>query len=141
MKIHHSSWILLEFYPNLVRRTATPQTNRAQSMEERVQTQLLMSIDYRGSQSWSLLRPGAVIHRSKHLKTSLACPFLLHKLFLWINLQHFFVSQQKKHILWEVYIDKITLTHNNWENWVLKVSPTEYCCICYIYNTDWLKII
>ena len=50
----------------------------------------------------------------------------------------FFVNQQKKHFLWKVYLNKTTLTRNNWENRVLKVSPIEYCCIYYIYNTDWL---
>ena len=28
----------------------------------------------------------------------------------------FFVSQQKKHFSWKVYLDKPTLTRNNWEN-------------------------
>ena len=33
-----------------------------------------------------------------------------------------FVSQQKKHFLWMVHLDKTTLTPNNWENRVIKVS-------------------
>ena len=52
-----------------------------------------------------------------------------------LNIQHFFVSQQEKHFSWKVHLNKATLTQNNRENRVLKVSPTEYC---YIYNTDWL---
>ena len=48
------------------------------------------------------------------------------------------MPQQKKHFLWKVHLDKTTLTRNNWENRVLKVSPTEYCYIYYVYNTDWL---
>ena len=36
------------------------------------------------------------------------------------------MSGQKKHFLWKVHLDEITLKQNNWENSVLKVSPTEY---------------
>ena len=43
------------------------------------------------------------------------------------------MSQQEKHFLWRVHLDKTTLTRNNWENRVLKVSRTEYC---YIYYTS-----
>ena len=50
----------------------------------------------------------------------------------------FFVPHRKKHFLWKVHLDKTTLTQNNSENRVLKVSPF------YIYNvynstrSDWL---
>ena len=47
----------------------------------------------------------------------------------------FFVSQQKKHFLWRVHLDKTTLTRNNLENWVLIVSPTEIYSI-FITRTD-----
>ena len=55
----------------------------------------------------------------------------------WMN-NIFVVSQQKKHFLWKVYLDETTLTQNNGENRVLKVSPTKFCYIYYIYNTEWL---
>ena len=64
------------------------------------------------------------------LKGSIVHQFWIYKIF--------FVSQQKKHFLWKVHLDETTLTRNNWENRVLKVSPTEYCYIYNIYNTDWL---
>ena len=50
----------------------------------------------------------------------------------------FSVFQQKKHFLWKVHLDKTTITRNNWESRVLKVSLTKYCYIHCIYNTDWL---
>ena len=49
----------------------------------------------------------------------------------------FFVPLQKKHFLWRLHLDKTSLTRNNRENKVLKVTPTEYLYIYYIYNTDW----
>ena len=48
----------------------------------------------------------------------------------------FFLCQQKKSFLWKVHLDITSL--RNWENRVAKVSPTEYCYLSYIYNTDWL---
>ena len=41
----------------------------------------------------------------------------------------FFVSQQKKHFLWKVHLDKTTLTRNNWENRGVKFSQVECCYI------------
>ena len=64
---------------------------------------------------------------------------------LWIY-NIFVVSQRKKHFLWKVHLDKTTLTRNNWENRVLKVSPTEYCHMVWIIRnrvfqsrTQWPK--
>ena len=48
----------------------------------------------------------------------------------------FFIPLEKKHFLWKVHLDKTTLTQNNWEIRVLKVSLTEYCYIYYIARTD-----
>ena len=49
-----------------------------------------------------------------------------------------FVALPKKHFLWKVHLAKTTLTRNNWEKRVHKVTPTEDYYIYYIYNTDWL---
>ena len=49
---------------------------------------------------------------------------------IWIY-KIFFVSQRRKHFLLKIHLDKTTLTRKNWENKVLKVSPTEYCYILY----------
>ena len=49
----------------------------------------------------------------------------------------FLVSQQKKHILHKVHFNKTTLTRNNLEKRVLKVSPTKYFYVyLYITRTD-----
>ena len=63
---------------------------------------------------------------------------------LFTNLEYitfFSCLNRKKHFSWEVDLVKTTLTRNNWENRLLKFSPTEYCykyIIIYKYNTDWL---
>ena len=49
----------------------------------------------------------------------------------------FFVSKQKKHFLCKVHVSKRTLTRNNLEKRVLKVSPTKYFYVyLYITRTD-----
>ena len=57
-------------------------------------------------------------------------------LLTYIEYITFFSCPNKRNIFCERSISiKKTLTRNNWENGMLKVSPTEYC---YIYNKDWL---
>ena len=47
-----------------------------------------------------------------------------------------FSCPTERNIFYEkVHLDKTTLTRNNWENRVHKVSPTEYYHIYYSYNT------
>ena len=53
----------------------------------------------------------------------------------WIYKKNFRVSTKTAFFI-EVHLDKTTLTRNDWENRVLKVSPSEYCYIYYIYKTD-----
>ena len=50
----------------------------------------------------------------------------------------FFVPHRKKHFLWKVHLDKTTLTRNNWEKRVHKVSPFYIYDIYNSTRSDWL---
>ena len=57
---------------------------------------------------------------------------IVHQFWKYIT---FFRATTKETFLWKVHLDKTALTRNNWENRMLKVSPTEYCYIYIIYIT------